>query len=178
MARAPQDEIPEKVSEEPRFCPRCGGPLSPQPRDGHIRPVCDRCGFVVYRNPAPAAGVILVEDGAVLLVRRKFEPRQGLWTLPAGFVEYDEHITECAVRETKEETNLEVELVRLFGAYMAMDDPRTRVVLLLYLARRVGGELSPGDDAEEARFFALDATLPEIAFKAHVQALADLRASR
>ncbi len=157
------------------FCPRCGAAMSQRHLDDRVRDVCDRCGHVAYRNPAPAAGVVLVEDGSVLLVRRRFDPRRGMWTLPAGFVEYDEHVEECAVRETREETGLDVELDRLFGAYMAMDDPRVRVVLLLYLGRRVGGELRPGDDAEEARFFPLDATPAEIAFRAHVQALADVR---
>jgi ADP-ribose pyrophosphatase YjhB (NUDIX family) len=163
------------VSDEPRFCPRCGGPLTPRRLDDRVRPVCGRCGYVAYRNPAPAAGVVLVEKGSVLLVQRRFEPRRGMWTLPAGFVEYDEHVEECAVRETHEETGLEVALDGLFGAYMAMDDPRARVVLLLYRARRTGGELRAGDDAEDARFFPLGATPDEIAFRAHEQALADLR---
>jgi ADP-ribose pyrophosphatase YjhB (NUDIX family) len=143
--------------------------------DGHTRAVCPRCGHVAYRNPVPAAGVVLVEDGRVLMVQRKFEPRAGKWTLPAGFVEYDEHVEACAVRETKEETGLEVELTRLFGAYMAMDDPRVQVVLLLYLAKQTGGKLVAGDDASDARFFPLDQTPPDIAFKAHEQALADVR---
>ena len=108
-------------------------------------------------------------------MQRKFEPRVGMWTLPAGFVEYDEHVADCAVRETKEETNLDVALDGLFGVYMAMDDPRVRVVLLLYRGKRTGGELRAGDDAMDARFFPLDATPPDIAFKAHAQALADLR---
>jgi ADP-ribose pyrophosphatase YjhB (NUDIX family) len=157
------------------FCSRCGGPLSPRRIDDRVRAVCDRCGFVAYRNPAPAAGIVLVEDGAVLLVQRKFEPRIGMWTLPAGFVEYDEHAADCAIRETKEETNLDVTLDGLFGVYMAMDDPRVRVVLLLYRGKRAGGELRAGDDAMDARFFPLNATPPDIAFKAHEQALADLR---
>lgn len=131
---------------------------------------------MLYENPAPAAGVIIVENGQVLWVQRRFEPRKSLWTFPAGFLEYDEHVEECAVRETMEETGLEVELIRLFGAYMATDDPRARVVLLLYLARRVGGALTPGDDAVDARFFPL-ADPPPIAFRAHDQALADLNAS-
>ena len=150
--------------------------MTPRKLDDRVRAVCDRCGFVAYRNPAPAAGVVLVEAGSVLLVRRRFDPRRGMWTLPAGFVEYDEHVEACAIRETREETGLDVELEGLFGAYMAMDDPRVRVVLLLYRARRVGGELRAGDDAEDARFFPLEATPAEIAFKAHEQALADLRA--
>jgi 8-oxo-dGTP diphosphatase len=162
------------MSDEALFCSRCGGPMSPRRIDDRVRAVCDRCGFVAYRNPAPAAGVVLVEAGAVLLVQRKFEPRIGMWTLPAGFVEYDEHVAECAIRETKEETNLDVELEGLFGAYMAMDDPRVRVVLLLYRCRRVGGELRAGDDAIDARFFPLDKIPNNIAFKAHEQALEDL----
>jgi 8-oxo-dGTP diphosphatase len=163
------------MNGEPDFCARCGGPMSLRRLEDRTRAVCERCGYVAYRNPAPAAGVVLVENGAVLLVRRKFEPRIGMWTLPAGFVEYDEHVAECAIRETKEETNLDVELDGLFGVYMAMDDPRVRVVLVLYRGRRVGGELRAGDDALEARFFSLDQTPKEIAFKAHEQALEDLR---
>lgn len=163
------------MSEDALFCARCGGPLSARRIDERVRAVCDRCGFVAYRNPAPAAGVVLVERGEVLLVQRKFEPRAGLWTLPAGFVEYDEHVADCAIRETKEETNLDVALDGIFGAYMAMDDPRVQVVLLLYRCRRVGGELRAGDDALEARFFPLEHTPKEIAFQAHAQALADLR---
>ena len=163
------------MSDDVRFCSRCGGPMSMRRIDDHVRAVCDRCGFVAYRNPAPAAGVILVESGSVLLVQRKFEPRAGMWTLPAGFVEYDEHVEECAVRETKEETNLDVVLDGLFGAYMAMDDPRVRVVLLLYKCHRVSGDVRAGDDAADAQFFPLDETPQEIAFKAHEQALEDLR---
>ena len=163
------------MTDDLRFCSRCGGALSMRRIDDRVRAVCDRCGFVAYRNPAPAAGVVLVESGAVLLVKRKLDPRAGMWTLPAGFVEYDEHAEECAVRETKEETNLDVVLDGLFGAYMAMDDPRVRVVLLLYRCHRVGGDLRAGDDAADARFFPLDRAPQEIAFKAHEQALDDLR---
>jgi ADP-ribose pyrophosphatase YjhB (NUDIX family) len=161
--------------EPAQFCSRCGGPLSVRRLDDRERPVCGRCGFVAYRNPAPAAGVVVVEEGAVLLVQRKFEPRRGMWTMPAGFVEYDENVTECAIRETREEAGIDVRIDRLFGAYMAMDDPRTRVVLLLYRATRIGGELRPGDDAMDARFFPLRAVPVKVAFRAHEQALADLR---
>ncbi len=142
--------------------------------DGHERLVCRACGFVFYQNPAPAAGVALIEDDRVLWVQRKFDPRKELWTLPAGFVEYDEHVAECAVRETKEETGLDVELSRLLGTYMALDDPRTRVVLIIYLARRCGGKLVAGDDAADARFFSVDEP-PPIAFRAHEEALSDIR---
>ncbi len=99
--------------------------------------------------------MVLVENGKVLLVRRKFEPHAGMWTLPAGFVEADEDAANCAVREMKEETNLDIEIARLFNVYSAFDDPRTAVVLVLYLGKRVGGELRCGDDACDARFYDL-----------------------
>ena len=155
-------------------CPVCGGELRRREWEGMERLVCSDCGFVFYQNPAPAAGVVVIEDDRLLWVQRRFEPRKDLWTMPAGFLEYDEHVETCAVREAKEETGLEVELIRLLGAYMAMDDPRTQVVLLLYLARRVGGDLLPGDDAIDARFFPIDEP-PPIAFCAHEEALADIR---
>jgi 8-oxo-dGTP diphosphatase len=156
-------------------CPKCGGRLELRHTEGRERQVCAQCSFVFYRNPVPAAGVILIENGELLWVKRRFDPRRGQWTLPAGFVEYDEHLEECAVRETREETGLDVKLTGLFNAYMAADDPRVRVALLLYTATRVGGTLEPGDDASEARFFPVDHPPAEIAFQAHRLALADIR---
>jgi ADP-ribose pyrophosphatase YjhB (NUDIX family) len=137
--------------------------------------VCPSCEFVHYRNPVPACGVVLVEDTRVLLVQRKFEPHVGMWTLPAGFVEADEDAAGCAVREMKEETNLDIEIIRLFNVYTAFDDPRTPVVLVLYLGKRIGGDLRCGDDASDAKFYDLGSLPPDIAFRAHRSALADVR---
>lgn len=156
------------------FCASCGTALTMKTIDHRARAVCEKCGHIAYRNPVPAAGVVVMEEGKVLMVQRKFQPRVGEWTLPAGFVEYDEHVEECAVRETLEETGLQVEVTRLLGAYMAMDDPRVQVMLLIYLARKIGGTLEAGDDASDAGFFPLDAPPGKIAFKAHEQALADV----
>jgi ADP-ribose pyrophosphatase YjhB (NUDIX family) len=157
------------------FCPLCGSELIQKDVDHRKRKVCSSCEFVHYQNPVPAAGVILVEDGRVLLVERKFEPRVGMWTLPAGFMEADEDAATCAVREAKEETNLDVEVSRLFDVYSAFDDPRTAVVLVLYLVRRKGGELKCGDDASDARYFGLNDLPESIAFHAHRSALADIK---
>jgi ADP-ribose pyrophosphatase YjhB (NUDIX family) len=158
------------------FCPVCGGKLEVRVLDHCERQVCGECEFVFYQNPAPAVGVVVIEDDRVLLVQRKFDPRKGGWTLPAGFVEYGERIEDCAVRELKEETNLDVELTGMFNAYSAMDDPRVKVVLLLYHGKRVGGDLRAGDDASDAGFFPIGELPEPIAFKAHVQALSDIRA--
>ncbi len=158
-------------------CPRCGSPLVDKQVEDRTRQVCSSCEFVFYQNPTPAAGVILIEGPQVLLVKRKYEPKAGMWTLPAGFVELDENVRECAVREMKEETNLSVELTDLFNIYSAFDDPRASVVLILFLARRIddGARLRCGDDAVDARFFHIHEMPTEIAFKAHRQALAEIR---
>jgi len=159
------------------FCPLCGTRLEQRhiELEKKTRFACPQCDFIYYRNPVPAAGVILVERGEVLLVQRKYAPRVGGWTLPAGFVESGERADDCAVREAKEETNLDMEIVRLFGVYSAMDDPRTAVVLVLYVCRRLGGALRSGDDASDARFYPLDELPADIAFTAHVEALRDVR---
>ncbi len=156
-----------------RFCPRCATPLEKREDHGQMRPVCPLCGWVHYRNPVPAAGVILAERGRVLLVKRRYEPRVGAWCLPAGFMEYGETPEHCAVRELREETGLDARLTSLFGVYAGLDDPRTRAVLILYTGERTAGRLRPGDDALEAKWF-LTTRLPRaIAFAAHRQALRD-----
>jgi len=155
-----------------RHCPRCATPLALADDHGTARPTCPACGWIHYRNPAPAAGVLLPHGDEVLLVRRKFDPRAGAWCLPAGFMEYGETPEACAVRELREETGIEAELTGLFGVFAGFDDPRVRAVLILYTATRIGGELVPGDDAIEAQFFHPRALPAEIAFQAHREALA------
>ena len=157
------------------YCPWCSSPLEEKDFEGRKRLKCRVCDFVWYRNPVPAAGAIIYGDRGLLMVKRKFEPASGGWTLPAGFMEYDESPTECCIREIKEETGLDIEIKRLFWNYKAGDDPRTMVVLILYLADITGGELRAGDDAVEAGFFGLDNLPSNIAFKAHRRAIADFR---
>ncbi len=164
------------MSFDPTFCPRCATALEPRPEHGVVRPTCPRCAFIWYRNPVPAAGVLIVDEGRVLLVKRKFDPRAGQWCIPAGFMESGETPEHTAVRELEEETGLVGELTGLFHVYAGFDDPRVRAVLILYTARVAGGMLVPGDDAIEAAWFALDALPEDIAFEAHRRALAELRA--
>lgn len=158
-----------------RFCPRCATELVQRELDGRKRLACpnETCDYIYYQNPIPAAGAILVEEDKILLVRRAHPPRIGDWTIPAGFMEWDEHPEQTAIREIKEETGLDIALTGFFEVYSGRDDWRNNAILILYLAEVVGGSLAPGDDASEAVYFPLDATPPNIAFQAHVQALAD-----
>jgi mutator protein MutT len=161
-----------------RFCPRCATELVVREEHGIPRPTCPKCGFIHYRNPVPAAGVVLLEAGKVLMVRRRYAPRAGAWCLPAGFMESGETPEATAVRELQEETGIEAEIGELFGVYAGFDDPRVRTVLVLYTAERVGGTLTAGDDALEAGWFSLSRLPSPIAFQAHAEALSRLRSVR
>lgn len=157
-----------------RYCPLCAASLAVTQSEGVPRRWCEACGRVFYHNPVPAAGGVVRRGDEVLLVRRKYPPRPGAWTLPAGFLEYYETPKACAEREVEEETGLKVTAGELFGVYAGHDDPRQTAVLILYHMQLVGGTLEAGDDATEARFFP-PSHLPEnIAFAAHRQALEDL----
>jgi ADP-ribose pyrophosphatase YjhB (NUDIX family) len=153
----------------------CGNEISLKSDHGIERNVCDACGYTHYRNPAPAVGVIIETGDGIALVRRKFEPFRGKWSIPAGFMEFEEGADETAARETKEETGLDIGNLRLLGVYKGVDDPRTKVILVVYIADMQGGTYTAGDDAEEIKFFKPEA-LPEpgeMAFRAHILALQD-----
>jgi ADP-ribose pyrophosphatase YjhB (NUDIX family) len=143
-----------------------------------VRPVCPACGYVQYLNPSPAAAAILFRQGKLCLVRRKFPPKEGQWTLPAGFQEYDEDIEECVVREVREETGLEVRLSGLFAAHTGVLPPDHPVLLVVYRASEIGGALCAGDDAAAVGFYDLDDLPGDIAFASHRKVLAALRAER
>ncbi len=102
-----------------------------------------------------ACDSILIEDGKVLLVLRGREPFKGEWALPGGRIEDDETAEECCIREMKEETGLDVEIIRLTGLYSdPKRDPRL-IIAAGFLVRRIGGVVRGGDDAADAKWFPL-----------------------
>ena len=131
-----------------------------------------------YEYPRPmltADCMVTNPHGEVLLVRRGNEPFRGCWALPGGFMEMDETIEHCAVRELEEETGLratEGEL-RLIGVYSAPGrDPRGRTVTAAYALQVPDGtQPRAGDDAAEVRWWPLE-SLPPLAFD-HAQVVAD-----
>jgi len=161
-----------------RYCPYDATALEMRDEHGTMRPTCPQCGFIHYRNHVPAAGVILETAAGGLLVRRRFDPRAGAWCLPAGFMEFGESPEDCAVRELFEETGLRGRLRRLFNVYTGSDDPRTRAILIVFVAELAGGTLTPGDDAIEAGWFPLDEPPEPLAFQSHTRALHEYRAER
>jgi len=150
---------------ELNYCPRCSHALEDREAFGRVRRYCPACDRIVFREHKVAAGVLVEHEGKVLLVRRRLNPRRGLWTFPAGFVDFDEDPVEAAVRECREETGLEVEVTGLFDVASGREHEGGADLLLVYRARLVGGEQRPADDADRVAFFALD-QLPPLAFHA------------
>lgn len=88
------------------FCPHCGTELSTREIEGRERQFCPDCERIVWRNPAPTAGVAVVGSEGVLLTERAVEPGIGEWTVPGGHLELEESPRDGAVRELHEETGV------------------------------------------------------------------------
>ena len=144
------------------FCSACGGRLEHSGR----HPVCPACGRTHYRDPKVGVGVVVVQDGRLLLVRRGVPPGKGLWALPAGYVDAGEDPREAAAREAHEETGLQVQVGRVVDVYASAvtGGHRGASFFLAFEAQVVGGTLAAADDALEAGFFG-PAELPELAFE-------------
>ena len=155
---------------QPVYCPRCGTLMERRVLDDREREICPACGFIFYRNPVPAVGVVVALEGEIVLVRRRYEPRAGCWGLPAGFMELNESAEDAAIRECHEETGLLVRIDHLLGVYSYGEGQRTGL-LIIYAATATGGELVAADDATEAGVFALDALPTPMAFPTHLQAI-------
>jgi len=125
---------------------------------------CPHCGadVVRYKNPLPTADIIITRQDSILLINRK-NPPEG-WALPGGFIEYGESAEQTAIREAKEETNLEISHLQQFHTYSQPGrDPRFHTLTVVFFAQ-ANGELKAGDDAKEARFFHIDKLPDNIAF--------------
>ena len=148
-----------------KHCKACGSPVRYQvpPDDNRERAVCTVCGLVHYENPLNVVGTVPVWGDDVLLCKRNIEPRYGLWTLPAGFLEIGETLADGAVRETVEEAGARIELQ---GLYSVLNVVRAGQVHLFYRARLLDTDFAPGAETIEARLFS-EAAIPwsEIAFR-------------
>lgn len=137
------------------YCCHCGKgvELRIPPGDNLERYVCDSCGMIHYQNPNNVAGAILVWQDKVLLCKRAIEPRYGLWTYPAGFMENNETVHQAAIRESIEEANARVGPLKLFGVFSM---PYISQVHLIFSGRLLSDAVSPGEESQEVGLFTRD----------------------
>ena len=121
-----------------KHCPECGGLLKVigQGAGGADVRRCSDCGRRIHPDPKMAVASLIFRDGRLLLLQRARPPQKGLWCLPGGFVDRGETLEAAAVREAREETGLDVELLRLHGLYSY---PGYEVIVAIYEARITGG---------------------------------------
>jgi 8-oxo-dGTP diphosphatase len=110
-------------------------------------------------------------EGGIVLVQRGQPPFVGWWALPAGYIEADESVEQAAIRECREETGLEVELLELFGVYSFPEGPVQSGIIIFYRALPRQGELRAGDDAQDVAVFSPDGLPERLAFRTHREVL-------
>jgi ADP-ribose pyrophosphatase YjhB (NUDIX family) len=124
--------------------------------DGKERKFCTNCDFIDYKNPLPVAVAIAVKDKKLLLIKRGIAPRKGAWGPPSGFIEVGETPEEACLRELKEETGVSGQVVRLIGVSRLGDkEVYGDMLMVRYLVKAGDEEITPGDEVEDARFFAI-----------------------
>jgi 8-oxo-dGTP diphosphatase len=154
---------------EPRFCPSCGGNLRPIDVDARRRPVCEACRFVYYLDPKVAVAVIVPHGDGIVLGRRAIDPGMGEWSFPSGYVDRGEVVEEAAVREVAEEIGLSIVIEGLVGLYSTAGEA---VILAVFAARAVGGQLVAGHEMSEVAVFPPH-QLPRMAFSHDKRIIAD-----
>jgi ADP-ribose pyrophosphatase YjhB (NUDIX family) len=139
-----------------RNCSRCGGRLTygHVPSEDRDRHRCSDCGHVTYVNPRLVTTALpITAEGNLVLIRRAIPPGVGTWAQPGGFLEADETVIEGAVREIHEETRLEIVPTGIVGIY---PQPHASVVVVVYVADVVGGEMQVTPETLDVQAFAID----------------------
>ncbi|TJY62916.1 NUDIX hydrolase [Sinimarinibacterium sp. CAU 1509] len=137
------------MNPETRYCNACGHAVEFRiPADDHLpRHICPSCGHVQYHNPKVIVGVIPEwQDGRILMCRRNIEPRFGLWTFPAGFMEMNETSAAGAAREAREESLAEVDVDTLL---MVINVPYVSQVYMIHCGRMLTDHHGPTPESSE-----------------------------
>lgn len=136
-----------------RYCNVCGDgiDITVPAGDNRERHVCVGCGEIQYQNPKIVTGCVPLWRDRILLCRRAIEPRRGLWTVPAGFMENNETVAEGAARETLEEACAPLTNLRLYGVYSL---PRISQVYVMFLGDLVSEDgYGVGEESLEVQLF-------------------------
>ena len=156
-----------------KYCPVCASQLIEKHIFDALRPTCSECGFIYFLSPKLVAVIVVYHEGKILLGKRNINPGKGKWSYFSGYVNRGESVEGAAIREVKEETNLDIQLEKLIGVYSANENPN---VLIAYQASIVNNELSgltaQADEVSELALFTAE-ELPELAFPFDEQILHD-----
>lgn len=148
-----------------KYCSECGQPVTQRVPAGDNLPryICDACQTIHYQNPNIVTGSIPVYGDKILLCKRAIEPRYGLWTLPAGFMENAETLEQAAMRESMEEANANVRLEQLYTVFSL---PHVNQVYMMFRATLLDEGFAAGPESLEVRLFD-EAEIPwqHLAFK-------------
>jgi len=147
-----------------KYCNQCGSNLTQiVPAGDHLlRHVCEHCNTIHYQNPKIIAGTIPEWENKILLCKRAIEPRYGLWTLPAGFMENNETTIQGALRESMEEANAQLNNLSLFCVFSI---PHISQVYMMYRGELHNGQATPGTESLDLDLFSeQDIPWDEIAF--------------
>jgi ADP-ribose pyrophosphatase YjhB (NUDIX family) len=147
------------------YCSSCGQKTETRLIGRQRLSVCPACDQIFFRNPKVVAAALIEDQGRVLLVRRDIEPGRGLWGLPGGFVDWNEHPEQAMIRECEEEVGVRVEPIELMVVQHIMQDDEG-IVGLFYRARLLSGEPRAGDEVQSVGWFS-PGGLPPIAFSSH-----------
>ena len=136
-----------------KYCSNCGSDkliFRIPEGDNFERFVCEKCDMVHYNNPRVIVGCLPIYDNKIVICRRAIDPCKGKWNLPAGFMENGERAEEGALRELKEETGLDGEIVKLHCIYSI---PHVNQVYMIFLTRIENWTADPGEESLEVSVF-------------------------
>ena len=158
------------------YCPLCATPLGERQINDTWRLACPACSFIHYLEPKLVTVVVVQFGKKLLLGQRNIDPAKGQWSFFSGYMDRGEKVEEAAVREVKEETNLDVHLEELIGIYSERGNPH---VVIAYRASILNNDIraltAQPDEVSELAFFALE-EIPPLAFPTDQSILDDLRA--
>ncbi len=156
-----------------KYCPLCAASLTEKHMYHALRLTCTACDFVLFLEPKVVTVVVVVFDGKLLLGRRNIDPGKGLWSFFSGYMERGEKVELAAIREVKEETNLDVHLETLIGIYSEIGNPH---VVIAYRASVINNDVSAmvaqPDEVYELALFAPE-EVPPLAFPIDTQIFRD-----
>ncbi|MDD2585893.1 MAG: NUDIX hydrolase [Syntrophomonadaceae bacterium] len=146
------------------YCPKCGGKLEYRKQANFLRLTCISCSYIFYENPVVGvAAIVLNRDNKILLGQRNAGQYTGLWCIPCGYLEYNEDVYDGAKREFKEETNLDIEIIKVYTVQSNFHDPERHTVGIWFLAKPITFDIKARDDLQEVAYFDFS-HLPPLAF--------------